>query len=263
MALAELESLAEFLACPVCHYSLDEGASGVSCGSCGRHYTITDGVLDFLPDPVPDNDVAEHWPLWEQLEHNASIAYDNDPQGNLSITPRDDYAAFAEFARLDGIVLDVGCGPQKFPWYGSSVRGTLIGIDPLLGRVPRGFAFVRGVAEYLPFREEAFDRVLFATSIDHVLVPARALSEAGRVAKRGGEICIWFGEGSASTAKPVSRSNPWYDALEVPAGAVDRFHARRFTVDVIRGLIADAGLEISELERLDGTPSVFLRVRRG
>jgi ubiquinone/menaquinone biosynthesis C-methylase UbiE len=39
-----------------------------------------------------------------------------------------------------------------------------------------------------------FDRVLFATSIDHVLVPELALAEAYRVASRGGTVCIWLGE---------------------------------------------------------------------
>lgn len=255
--------LRDVLACPVCHRALVVGDGGAACTGCGRRYGRDgEGVIDFLPDPVPDADVAEQWPLWEQLEHNGSVAYEQDPQNNLSIGPRADYQAFAEWARLDGLVLDVGCGPQSLPWYGKSVRGTLVGIDPLRGAARREFAFVRGVGEYLPFGDASFDRVLFTTSIDHVLVPVRALAEAARAVAPTGQICIWFGEQAASTKSPDRPSHSWYDALEVPNGAVDRFHARRFTADVMRELIAEAGLELVEMKRLPDTASIFLRVTR-
>ena len=60
-----------------------------------------------------------------------------------------------------------------------------VGVDPLRGAQPRAFAFAQAIAEYLPFRDGVFDRVLFATSIDHVLLPELALAEARRVSKSG------------------------------------------------------------------------------
>ena len=72
--------------------------------------------------------------------------------------------------------------------------GRLVGIDPLRGERSREFEFVQGLAEYLPFRDRTFDRVLFATSIDHVLVPELALAEAYRVTRLRGWVCVWLGE---------------------------------------------------------------------
>jgi SAM-dependent methyltransferase len=256
-------SLDDLLVCPVCKGQLrmEADSQSVPCIVCGRTYCRLGAALDFLPDTAPDADVAARWPLWEQLESNAVVAYENDPSGNLSISPRRDYAAFTAFAELDGIVLDVGCGPQSLPWYASALSGAFVGIDPLIGSPDREFAFVRGLGEYLPFRAAAFDRVLFTTSLDHLLVPERALAEARRVVNPAGNICIWFAEAATSAARDGVASNAWYDALEVPAGAADRFHAARFDLGLVRDLIAAVGLVVVDMERLDGTPSIFIRAR--
>ncbi|HEY8645026.1 MAG TPA: class I SAM-dependent methyltransferase [Gaiellaceae bacterium] len=233
--------------------------SPLVCLGCRREYVRHGALLDFLPSEPPDDDVATQWPLWEELEQNGSVAYQNDPSGNLSVAPRKDCAAFRAFAQLEGLVLDVGCGPQPLPWYGTAFDGTFVGIDPLVGASPRAFAFVRGLGEYLPFRSDVFDRVLFTTSLDHVIVPHRALAEARRVVRPGGHVCIWFAEGSSAATTRTAPSNAWYDELKVPDGAVDRFHAVRFTEGLVEELVKDAGLSVVEMERFDNTPSIFLR----
>ena len=70
------------------------------------------------------------------------------------------------------------------PW---APTETFVGIDPRpRGRASAAFRFVQGIGEYLPFADGSFDRVLFATSLDHVLSPVRSLSEARRVLARTG-----------------------------------------------------------------------------
>jgi SAM-dependent methyltransferase len=262
------------LACPLCHgvLMLDDGPAGggAACTACAREYQTHSGAIDFTPNPPPDPDVRERWPLWERLEHS------------LSVGPRPDARAFAEFARLEGIVLDVGCGTQPNPSYATEFAGTFVGIDPVRGAPERAFAFVQGLGEYLPFADASFDRVLFATSLDHMLSPRRALAEARRVLRRGGSMSIWFGEvrepppppplrvrmaftvrhplKSASLWRRRLKRRPSYEReLEVPEGAIDLFHVVHLDRRLVGEWLRQTGWRVTDVERLTGHASVFLR----
>lgn len=93
---------------------------------------------------------------------------------------------------LDGFVLDVGCGPRDvLPAYAISPHDfTYVGLDPLVGTQPREFPFVHGLAEVLPFEDNLFDHVVYASSIDHLLDYNLALHEAARILKPGGRVHI-------------------------------------------------------------------------
>lgn len=184
------------LACPICHAELPlpelrQMGSG-KCPGCARQFGLEKGILNLTPVPPPDADVLATWTLWQKLQRNGLISYEQDPLHNLSLGDRKDAEAFARFCKLSGLVLDVGCGPQRGkPSYAAGIE-EYIGIDPLGGVQPRDFTFVQAIAEYLPFRAKVFDRVVFATSLDHMLSPQRALAEARRVVRYGGRINIWF-----------------------------------------------------------------------
>lgn len=283
--------LAEILACPVCHGALH----GVVCADCGRSFDASAQVLDLTPVPPPDAAVRERWALWEALQANGERAYEIDPPSSLSVGERPDVLAFARFAQLDGRVLDVGCGPQALPSYAAGMAGELVGIDPLLGEQPRSFAFVKGIAEYLPFADASFDRVLFATSLDHVLSPPLAVAEARRVTKPGGAVVVWFGEQApppslrsrvaeagrllrrgrlatlARAARNALRRRPdevvtvetpgAQMTFAVPAGAVDAFHVAHPDGETIVRWLAAAALAVEATERpLPG--HCFIRARR-
>ncbi len=200
--------LDKLLVCPICQSELLLGEMHekgvVSCSRCKRAYTCRDGLFDFTPVPPPDADVVEKWHLWQQLQDNGLASYTETPELSLSVGHREDAKAFSSFCQLSGLVLDVGCGPQDVPSYAvQDFPGQFVGIDPLRGVQPRRFTFVQGIGEYLPFRGATFDRVLFATSLDHMLVPTRALAEARRVVKLDGTVNIWFGEtGEAVQSQP-------------------------------------------------------------
>jgi SAM-dependent methyltransferase len=262
----------DLLVCGVCHGALQEtsGSEVLGCTSCGREYRRREGAPDLTPVPPPDDVLQAKWGLWEELQANGEHSYNADPDANLSVGDRDDAALFAEFCGLRGVVLDFGCGPQARPSYAGAER--FVGIDPLRGERVREFDFVQGIGEYLPFRDGAFDQVLFATSLDHLLDPVRALREAARVLAPGGTIEIWSGEvpeprtGAQSLGlalrllargelrefaqgvrNRIALARGAQAGYEVPEGAADAFHFFHATEAGVDRLIAEADLEVLEL----------------
>lgn len=267
--------LGGIVACPRCFtpLALPEPPEAPVCGRCGAEYRWDAGVPDLTPLPPPPGQVADRWALWEQLQANGAAEYDAQPAGSLSVGDRVDARLFGAFADLRGPVLDVGCGPQERPSYVPDVPGVeLFGIDPLRGVPERSFAFVRGLGEYLPFATGSFDRVLFGTSLDHLLDPARALRESVRVLAPGGRVVVWVGlQGPGRIPRPlalaaraaldaVSRLRGSGDpALETPDGAVDAYHFAHPGLAEIEAWLGAAGLRVVERARLtEPTLSVFM-----
>jgi SAM-dependent methyltransferase len=248
--------VAKYLACPVCHGPL----SNTECPGCRRSYPSEGGIIDFTPRPVPDERVRHRWQLWAQLEANGARAYEFDPPSSLSVGERNDARAFAEFCRFEGLVLDVGCGPQEMPSYAEGLLENFVGIDPLRGFQPRRFSFVQGIAEYLPFRDGVFGQVLYATSIDHLLAPDLALREAHRVARPGGSICVWLGELPSPPFRERLRRRKTEPVTEVatpqrrmsfdvPSGAADAFHVAHPRAREVQRWLKHAGLSVVEVTR--------------
>jgi SAM-dependent methyltransferase len=249
------ETLLEaILVCPVCRGELEDDR----CSSCGRIYE----AHDFVPHPLPDSDLRRRRRLWKKLEANGARAYEIDPPSSLSIGERADARLFAEFSRLEGLILDIGCGPQALPSYAAAAIERFVGVDPLRGEQPRGFAFAQAIAEYLPFKDDVFDRVLFATSIDHVLSLELALDEARRVSRSGGMVCIWTGEPEPPPPPDGLRENLWRRLgfmnvrtpqttmrFRIPRGAADPFHVAHPTVAQLQTLLEQAGLRVVDVQR--------------
>lgn len=101
---------------------------------------------------------------------------------------RSELAALRKVASKDGLEIGIGTGRFALP------LGIRLGLDPspemLLIAKGRGMEVVRGIAEQLPFKDNAFDLVLFVTTLCFVSDPLRALIEAKRVKSDDGRIVI-------------------------------------------------------------------------
>ncbi len=204
------------------------------------------GCWRFIPETLEELN-TRLWTTWKELQRNGEMSYLNDPEHNLGIGPRQDFLDFADFCNFNGSILDVGCGPQKKPThmkYCGNENAFFVGIDPLIGEQPREFAFVQGLAEYLPLRENIFDQVLFVTTLDHFIDPKLPLLEALRVMKKDGGIFVWLGE-KDKNAPTMGEKPEWYQKLTIPEGAEDQFHYKRINnMDFIH-IIKEIGLDIS------------------
>jgi SAM-dependent methyltransferase len=88
--------------------------------------------------------------------------------------------------------LEIGVGSGRF----SAPFGIATGVDPARLLLPyatrRGIRVARAVGERLPFREGAFDYALIVTTICFVDDPAGTLTEAHRVLRPHGALCVGF-----------------------------------------------------------------------
>jgi len=252
------EALGDILICPVTGEKLEfrPSPSGgmLTTLSGGQSYVRENGSWDLMPDPMPKT-LAAKAETWRTLQANGAFVYEADPRQNLT-TDRMFAEELQRIMGLSGRVLDIGCGPQKEkPAYLSHVDDDkLVGIDPLPGSSMRDFTFIKGIAEALPFRDRAFEHVVFCRTLDHMLDFRDALRSAMRVTMPGGTVQVLMddtskggssGEGGASRLLHIVRRGAaqigcairhqglrhalgyaWKASrLQIPEGAMDFFHA--------------------------------------
>ena len=237
----------DWFICPMTKEELQFTGNSLKSSRFVYHQNSIHHYWDFMPQDAQNLEKPE-WKIWEQLQINGLISYQEDPENNLGVGHRKDFIEFADFCSFHGSVLDVGVGPQKIPTHMEfcfKKEVFFVGIDPIEGYQPRAFPYVKGLGEYLPFRNDLFDQVLLVTSIDHFIDPELSLKEAKRVIKNDGEICIWIGEKDKLSPKP-QRSHGWYESLSVPNGAEDRFHYMRIDRNQIEELIKITDLNIKK-----------------
>ncbi len=135
---------------------------------------------------------------WKALQEVEAISYrlDHFKRGNyfghFSVPEFHPTEQLAErLGRIEGPVLDVGCGILPMPNYLKLCREPM-GVDPYYGEGARAFPFAQAVGEHLPFRDGHFAGVALMSSLDHVYSPGRVLEECWRVLRRGGELFVWY-----------------------------------------------------------------------
>ena len=279
---SDVQNLEGLLVCSACHAQLNKTGSGSSevliCTACTREYPKVNNVFSMIPDP-PIDALADKWDLWTQLQANAMVPYEEAPELNLFAEGGNYAEAFSQFLGESGLTLDVGCGPQFVkPAYASTVKtDNYIGLDPLVGKQPRGFRFVNALGEAIPFNPETFETVLFSSSIDHLMDFRLGLDEAKRVLKHGGSIQLMLDlfEGDSEEGSWLIRKldslrrivrqvvlGTWYMGprrlvrylkqvmtLKVPEGATDYFHMYFPKLEEIKKELSERGFTIEREER--------------
>jgi SAM-dependent methyltransferase len=156
----------------------------------------------------------------------------------------------ADFGGIDAgqEVLDVGCGPGALT--AELVRrldpGTAAAIDPsqafveaVLTRYP-GVRTDLGIAEDLPYEDDAFDAALSQLAVHFMADPVRGLGEMARVTRPGGVVaaCVWDHAGGSGPLGVF-----WRAAHELKPAVRDESHLAGTRQDHLAELFDDAGLE--------------------
>lgn len=151
---------------------------------------------------------------------------------------------------MHGLCLDVGCGCLPRPSYmPASVR--FIGIDPFFGDRKRKFPFAQSIAETLPFCNETFDGVLFASSIDHLIQPGKGLAEAWRVLKPGGTLIVWYSR----------RGGKAYQEWKAKGGLYNPHHQWAWTDQTMRGLVGKHRFTIRGVNKMGHKNRVLVGIK--
>lgn len=100
-------------------------------------------------------------------------------------------------AAFSGRILSVGCGTGGFNVVAANAGALAVGVDADAEAIAicglkrrRGGAFVRAVAEALPFSDGAFELVYCFSAIEHVESVEASVREMVRVTRRGGAIYL-------------------------------------------------------------------------
>ena len=163
------------------------------CGSCDNSYPVRHGVPALLPH---GSLATEEWKLWrEHLDKFQARREDRirNPDRKVSRWAKASrpQQPFAEFTGImEGALLDVGCGPGKFRFNFDEESVSYVGMDPIALADVSEFPFIRGLAEYIPFQNDAFTDVVVLAALDHFRDRDGFFREARRVIRPGGKLHI-------------------------------------------------------------------------
>ena len=255
-----------------------------------KKYNINFGIADLLPRKEDMIIEKQKFDVWEKVQGNGLLTYEKFPEFNCSIEGRNETELFKEFCSFSGVVLDVGSGPSIPGYFLNNQKIDLaIGLDPLIPHkeieLKSNIDLIRGIGEFMPFNNNMFDLVCFATSFDHVIYPELVLKEVQRVLKPKGQAIFWIEEDRQNKKSLISRGinktkriilpklskkvklrnekikelQETVSNLEIPKGAEDHFHIKHFKYNEFTRLCSTLNFEYIEEEKLDRNQGVFLR----
>ena len=173
-----------------------------------------------------------------------SGSYERDPLSRW-IGKRQREALEALGLGTEDRLLDIGCGTGAAVRAAAEVAERAVGVDlspKMLAEAReraagvKGVEFVEGDSEELPFEDGEFTAVLCTTSLHHYPRPDAAAREIARVLAPGGRAVI----GDATSDALFTRG------LDFLCRKFEAGHVRFHSVEEVRRLLEDAGLERAE-----------------
>jgi SAM-dependent methyltransferase len=244
-----------WLSCPVCNSSDKESLLSLDCGNmdnsslyptvrlvtccqCGHAYN------DLFPNEI--SGMAAYYNNEYAPANLSSVVTEGDLPGSTGKLTHDRYTqlynALSRYIHRRDAVLDVGCAVGGFLDFLKGKGFTrLYGVDPAEAYVEKArtkseYIIERGSAESLPFDDGTFDAVVIEQVLEHLVNPAVAFREAGRVLRKGGVLCI--GVPDAARYSDFYFYDYYWLLL--------REHIQHFDINSLKRLADKEGLELLE-----------------
>ncbi len=191
--------LAAIVRCTKCRSSLEPGADGYQCASCGNKFPQVRSVLRFVGE---QNYAASFGWQWHRYSNNQlDLTGDRSDEGfrkRTGIPPQE----------LQGkLVLDVGCGMGRFAEVATRWGARVVGVDLSLACEvaarnlrERPFVALQADVADLPFAPESFDCIYSIGVLHHTPNCEVAFKSLPQYLKPGGTIAVWL----------YSGYNKWY-----------------------------------------------------
>ena len=200
---------------------LDSGALSGSFGRGAAYYPGRESTwsvkcfLDALAGQVEAGFAAADAPVYDEI----------DPVDGRAVAVRRWCAGLTTGAR----VAEVGCGRGRYlrrlqDWLPAA---SLVGIDPagaLLDHLPSGVERRVGTLLNIPAADGAFDAVLAIESLEHALLPRRAVDELCRIVRPGGDVLVIDKDRRRQTRSDHQPWERWFTPEEVPGWLARHCH---------------------------------------
>ena len=265
-----LSRLALFV-CPICRGSLEIHASHLQCEACSLDYPLRGGIPEFILEDLSVSKspilrgvgsidlLARIYEslLWYPLVLNVYGGWRKTSLPRLV----DEISSMLE--GVDGLILDVACGPGTFGRRLATPSRVLYGVDVSWGMLRRGqeyvrksgmtrMSFGRARAEKLPFPDRCFEAVICCGALHLFEDTTQALIEIGRTMKTGAPLAVMtFAAGDAGILR-----HKWIrDHVREDHGAYV------FEGPDLRGFLTESGFELQRWT-MYGSVLIF-KARRG
>ncbi len=163
-----------------------------------------------------------------------------------------------ESYRLNGTLLDIGCGSGQFlsaaRSFGWRLCGTEIAESARDVLDANGFEVFYGKLKEAGFHEEHFDVITMLELIEHLADPLEYLEEAFRILRRGGLLFVTTPNFNSLSRFLIGDS---WRVIDVPE------HLHYFSVGSLKRILARTGFRIISLKTTGFDPYEVLRVWRG
>src|SRR3989344_4320899 len=164
--------LIKLLKCTNCYGNLTKKNQSLHCKKCDLHFPIIKNIPAFASAN-----------LLSTLLKKSQKEYDKIHQKPWDHLRDGSYEILASFARGNR-TLDVACGDGYVEHLSPKTVGLDFSLAALIKAKKNGARFlVQATAEALPFKDNAFDLVICAGSLEHFGDPEKAISEMARVAR--------------------------------------------------------------------------------
>jgi uncharacterized protein YbaR (Trm112 family) len=244
-----LDLLLEHLACPLDNSIPlkpvhNPAGRVVALRAQNREYPVVNNIPCLIPD-LDGQDKS--FALWQTLQHKL-VKRSQDPSERVFSTQDDRIAPhlgqiLSQTER--GLFLDVGCGALPQPSYMDTSNGSITwtGIDPIFGDVARQFPFAQALGEYLPFRPQIFDGLLYGSVLRDILDPLRSFRRARSILKPEAKLYVWY-----TISRVDARYVVWKNlqALGLTRPYSDRYRWA-YTHRSVRNLLREAGFAIEQV----------------